>query len=281
MFVLFCCVSSFPSVFSLCLLCVAGGVAGSLAAADEAHLLAIHLIIPSIKAWSSHHFNARLFRLLRTFVCLTTRLLILFSTRISKPASTLPLQPSPTSPTNKFCSVTSNNSFVSALGSKPSLNPNRIIWPKHGPRRRRRIQTGSFLPGKSCGAAREGLTQGYRGSHQPNLQRGADRRPDGTTIYSPHHADGSVSRSSSGSGSSSTTSTSCFARLVLHSAQGTLHPHACLVYWSVRVWETIYFSVQPHFRATALNLRYRQVADSFCHESPGGESRGLGCSPLT
>ena len=103
MFVLFCCVSSFPSVLSLCLLCVAGGVAGSLAAADEAHLLAIHLIIPSIKAWSSHHFDARLFRLLRTFVCLTTRLLILSSTRISKPASTLPLQPASTSPTNKPC----------------------------------------------------------------------------------------------------------------------------------------------------------------------------------
>ena len=98
-----CCVSSFPSVFSLCLLCVAGGEAGFLAAADEAHLLAIHLIIPSIKAWSSLHFHARLFRLLRTGVYRTTRLLILVATRISKPASTLPFQPTSTAPTNKLC----------------------------------------------------------------------------------------------------------------------------------------------------------------------------------
>ncbi|CAB1450425.1 unnamed protein product [Pleuronectes platessa] len=34
-------------------------------AADEAHLLPIHLIMPSIKAWSAHHFVARLCRLLR------------------------------------------------------------------------------------------------------------------------------------------------------------------------------------------------------------------------
>ncbi|CAB1419571.1 unnamed protein product [Pleuronectes platessa] len=41
----------------------AGGVAGWWLLQDEAHLTPIHLIIPSIQASSSHHFDARLFRI--------------------------------------------------------------------------------------------------------------------------------------------------------------------------------------------------------------------------
>ncbi|CAB1437077.1 unnamed protein product [Pleuronectes platessa] len=95
------------------------GLGWLLAAADEAYLLPIHLIIPSIKAWSAHHFDARLFHLLRIFVCLTAQLLILATSWISQPASTLSLQPAPASPSNKLCSFSFNYSFLSALGSKP------------------------------------------------------------------------------------------------------------------------------------------------------------------
>ncbi|CAB1425741.1 unnamed protein product [Pleuronectes platessa] len=83
---------------------------------------------PLIKAWSAHHYGARLFCLVRPSVCLAALLFILVSSWISEPASTLPPQPASAFHSNKLCSLILNNLSASALGSNLTTKPNNNLF---------------------------------------------------------------------------------------------------------------------------------------------------------
>ncbi|CAB1450049.1 unnamed protein product [Pleuronectes platessa] len=107
--------------------CVAGGRGWFLAAADEAHLLAISPHHPFHKDLVCSPLRRQIIPSYTSIRVPCRCVSILVSSGISKPARTLPPQPASASPVNKLCSLILNYSFMSALGSKLYHKPNSDI----------------------------------------------------------------------------------------------------------------------------------------------------------